>query len=291
MFAVAKNKKDENVSIEVGMRVHWDLYGSKDGTIYNITGEQRPETVRSLHDGLMVTGGNASFDVVWDEGSYSNAVSEAIIRGCQWHINPEETRSLIEIEMAKRHADNVIKQKEEAAKEVARIRELDKEVMRLSKPHLKTVEKYSGGKQCAKNMRIELKRAFKGIKFSVTSSYDSVNVRWTDGPIDEQVEAIVERYENGRFNGMEDIYEYNSSPFNDVFGGVKYVFCNRDDSDKAMQKAIDAVFSAYKYDLQGINKPTIEEYKNGSLLRVELPGLCEPLSRVISKQLSKTAEV
>ena len=119
----------------------------------------------------------------------------------------------------------------------------------MSKPHLKETAEYAGGKQCAKNIRIELKRAFKGIKFSVTSSYDTVNIKWTDGPTYEQVEKLTSKYQEGSFNGMEDIYEYDASPFNDVFGGVQYVFTHRDNSDKAIQRAIDAIFVNYKYDL------------------------------------------
>lgn len=167
-------------------------------------------------------------------------------------------------------------------------REQDRETMRLSKPHLKEVEKYSGGKQCAVNIRIELKRAFKGVKFSVRSDYSSVNICWTDGPTADQVEAIANRYEEGRFNGMEDIYEYNSSAFNDIFGGVKYVFTRRYNSDSAIEKAIDAIFVELKYNLEGIDKPAVEDYTNGKLYNVEIPGLCQPLPRYIGEELSKT---
>ncbi|MCK5601336.1 hypothetical protein KAR91_05700 [Candidatus Pacearchaeota archaeon] len=191
--------------------------------------------------------------------------------------------------MAKRSADNTIKQEEEKAEQAVIRREEDRETMRLSKPHLKQVEKYSGGKQCAVNIRIELKKAFKGIKFSVRSDYSSVNISWTDGPTSEQVEAIANRYEEGSFNGMEDIYEYNASAFNDVFGGVKYVFTRRDNSDTAIKQAINAVFVEYEHSLEDIEKPTVADYNNGRLHNVEIPGLCQPLSRAIGEQLSKTS--
>lgn len=206
--------------LEVGMRVHCTLYGGKDGTIYAIHGEQRPETVRTV-GGIMTTGGNANFDIVWDNGSYSNMTSESLIRSSvQWRIYPDIKRSLIEIDMAKAYADNTNKRKEEEKEEAVRQRVINCEMMRLSKPHLKESEKYAGGKQCTKNIRIELKRAFKGVKFSVTSSYDTVNINWTDGPTYAQVEKLTSKYQEGSFNGMEDLYEYSSSPFNDVFGGV-----------------------------------------------------------------------
>lgn len=166
------------------------------------------------------------------------------------------------------------------AAEQAKVQRVENvEIMRLSKPHLKEAGKYSGGKQCAKNLRIELKMAFKGIKFSVTSSYSSVNVAWTDGPTLEQVEAIANRYQEGNFNGMEDIYEYNSTPFNEVFGGCQYVFCSRDDSPTAIEQAIDTVFN--KYDLGTTPKPTVEDFNQGSCLRVEFANIGRSLSQLI----------
>ena len=41
--------------LQIGARVHCTLYGGKDGTIYAIHGEQRPETVRTI-GGAMTTG-------------------------------------------------------------------------------------------------------------------------------------------------------------------------------------------------------------------------------------------
>ena len=274
--------------IQVGTRVYCGLYGGKFGTICGIHGEQSPDSIKTLGGGMMVTGGRATFDTVWDNGSYSNGTPEAIIRGVQWEIYYDEIRTASEIMAAKAHAKTVLEEKDNEAERSAIRREQDKETMRLSKPHLKQVEKYSGGKQCAVNIRIELKRAFKGVKFSVRSDYSSVNISWTDGPTAEQVEAIANRYEEGSFNGMEDIYEYDSSAFNDVFGGVKYVFTRRDNSDKAIAEAIDFIFEDLKYNLEGIDKPAVEDYTNGKLYNVEIPGLCQPLSRYIGEELSKT---
>lgn len=182
----------------------------------------------------------------------------------------------------------IINQKEVDAEKTAVRRAENREDELSIKPHLIPAEKCTGGKHCAKNMRIELKKAFKSIKFSVRSDYSSVRVSWTDGPTVEEVEAIVDKYEEGSFNGMEDIYEYNSTPFNDVFGGVQYVFTGRSDSDKAIEKAIESISIEYQHELEGMEQPNLEDYKNGSLLRIDIPGLCEPLSRVINQQLSNS---
>jgi hypothetical protein len=288
MFAIAENDTDKNTLIEVGTRLHCILYGGKDGTVYNINGEQRPETIREVGGGLMVTGGNATFDIVWDNGSYSKGTPESIARGVQWFIYPDVKRSLIEIEMAKRHADNVIRQGELDQEEAAKQRELEKEILKLAKPHLKQFEERTNGKHCAVNIRIELKKAFKGVKFSVRSDYSSVRVHWTDGPTIEQVDAVVQKYQSGSFNGYEDIYEYNSSPFNDVFGGVQYVFTERHYSTEASLNAIDVVFEKYNYKfMQDVEKPTAEEYENGEVWRIQDPDTGQSLTQLIGKERSK----
>jgi hypothetical protein len=83
----------------------------------------------------------------------------------------------------------------------------------------------------AKNIRVELKKAYQMIKFSVrSSSYsngNSIDIGYFDGPTAKRVEQIANKYESGYFNGMEDIYEYQSSTWTDVFGEAKYISVNR----------------------------------------------------------------
>ena len=105
-------------------------------------------------------------------------------------------------------------------------------------PHLERVPEggYPTAKLAAKNIRTELKRGFPGIKFSVTSDVysggDSVDVRWYMGPTVKEVEKITGKYQEGSFNGMEDIYEYDSeNVWDDLFGGSKYVIENREDGE------------------------------------------------------------
>ena len=68
--------------------------------------------------------------------------------------------------------------------------------------------------RAAQAIRQELRRAFPGQKFSVTSETysmgDSVNVRWTGEPSREAVEAFTAKYEAGHFDGMTDMYEYDN---------------------------------------------------------------------------------
>lgn len=83
-------------------------------------------------------------------------------------------------------------------------------------------------------IKAELKAAFPGIKFSVTSDSfsmgDSVHITWTDGPTSEEVKAISGKYQYGHFNGMEDIYENTNS--RDDIPQSKYVSESRSISDE-----------------------------------------------------------
>ena len=111
-------------------------------------------------------------------------------------------------------------------------------------PHLIPISsagKISSYALAAKNIRTELKKAFPGVKFSVRSeSYsggDSIHVYWTDGPTADEVSKITDRYERGKFDGMNDIYEYNDdNVFCQVFGNAKYVIASRNESDDLLKK-------------------------------------------------------
>jgi hypothetical protein len=88
--------------------------------------------------------------------------------------------------------------------------------------------------QCAALIRQELKANFPQTKFKVTSSNysmgDSVNVSWTNGAAHEQVEQLLAKYQYGRFNGMEDVYE--STNRRDDIAQTKYLFCDREISNE-----------------------------------------------------------
>jgi hypothetical protein len=88
-----------------------------------------------------------------------------------------------------------------------------------------------GSTLAAMNIRADLKKNFPGVKFSVKSERysggDSVNVYWTGGPDEKDVENVIDRYEAGSFDGMTDSYTYKKSVFTDVFGETKYLFCTR----------------------------------------------------------------
>lgn len=141
--------------------------------------------------------------------------------------------------------------------------------LRSANPHLVPADCKGGALvAAAKNIRIELKRAFPSVKFSVKSERysggDSINVGWIDGPSSAQVDLIVKKYQGGSFNGMEDIYEYADSRWNDAFGDAKYVFSQRSYSDKAKASALRLVAAKY-----GLEPLSVENYNAGKARNVQ----------------------
>ncbi len=101
-------------------------------------------------------------------------------------------------------------------------------------------------------IKAELKEAFPGIKFSVTSKSfsmgDSVNIDWTDGPTVKEVEQFSSKYQYGHFNGMEDIYENTNS--RDDIPQAKYVSESRHMSEELkalLMPDAERIFKADRY--------------------------------------------
>lgn len=91
-------------------------------------------------------------------------------------------------------------------------------------------------KEIAKLVRKELKNAFKeeypNTKFSVTSKYDKVSVRYQDGPARSKVEELLSKFKSGGYD-MHTDYFYNSSKLFTVgnveyYGGVQYMSIERE---------------------------------------------------------------
>lgn len=161
--------------------------------------------------------------------------------------------------------------------------------VRADNPHLIACDanNHGGHVQAAKNIRIELKRAFPGVKFYVTSaSYSGgnhVQINWTDGPMTKQVEGIADKYSGGTFDGMTDCYNYRSSPWTEVFGEAKYVSCTRHYSPAMVEAVIRRVCAR----LGGMDAiPTVEDYQKGRLFMFKQSGGCD-VEREINAALSK----
>ena len=234
--------------VAIGQRVHCILHGGRDGVIYNIRGEQDPGSVRSLGGGCVVMGGAASFDVVFEDGTESKGLPESIVRGVQWRILDDVATA---DEIATLRGGAILKRQEDEAQRKAKAKAFSARVAELRADprysHLRqtTKDKYGSAARAAANIRAELKRAFPGVKFSVRSETysggDSIDVRWTDGPLAKDVENIAQKYRAGSFDGMTDCYNFVSSPWTAVFGDARHIFCEHSHSEAEVLAAVDVV--------------------------------------------------
>lgn len=83
----------------------------------------------------------------------------------------------------------------------------------------------------AKHIRQELSTEFPGQKFSVRKTdYSTIWVEWKDGPTREEVEQIAGKHQRNctRDRWNDDLWDYEDSAFTSVFGGVDYLFFNRE---------------------------------------------------------------
>ncbi|MGE6114068.1 LPD29 domain-containing protein [Aeromonas salmonicida] len=92
----------------------------------------------------------------------------------------------------------------------------------------------------AKNIRATLKHFFKGVKFSVRATPLTIDVSWTDGPIQSVVLSKLNKFKGGYFDGMTDCYEYEyeSNDFSNTFGHTNFLSVKRHFSDELLDHAV-----------------------------------------------------
>lgn len=107
--------------------------------------------------------------------------------------------------------------------------------------------KHSSQCLCAKAIRQELKKTFPDTKFRVTSKSfsggDSVDIDWTDGVDENQVDLIVGKYQYGHFDGMIDLYEYSNH--RDDIPQSKYIMTQRSLSDELVMNCAKVIAKYY----------------------------------------------
>ena len=148
--------------------------------------------------------------------------------------------------------DNDIKLMNERVNKYDEERRIEKEKEKIEEeklikqyPYLETIHdtKKSRHALCSSNIKKLLAHKFPGMKFSVKSDSfsmgDSVDVNWTDGPTEKEVNEWIYQFNNSSFDGMTDSSTYIHSVWH-VFGSSKYVSSNRHISKEAYIKASTA---------------------------------------------------
>jgi len=232
------DKKTTILSVNQG--IYSILYGGRYGYITKIEGEQKPETITSLFGGVGVMGGNANIFIRFSNGN-ETSVPECIVRGVQWEIydilNDNEIKEIDE-KYYKAIEERKIK---EELKDKKDKEEHEFYLNKYSSYLIQPKDNKKGAFDCVKqNIRIELKKEFPSIKFSVSSDhYGTVNVKWDDGPTIKEVQNITSKYEDHETDYTGDFRDYNPSNFNNIFGGCNYVFENRSMSEETQKKLYD----------------------------------------------------
>lgn len=115
-------------------------------------------------------------------------------------------------------------------------------------PAAKMETVYVSCKDSAKLIREALKKAFPTVKFSVRiSHYGAVDIHWTDGATQRQVEAVTNYYKGSTFDGSIDLAS-NTFRIEDgkrVNYGSDYISCVRYHSPLALQMALFTLCDRY----------------------------------------------
>ena len=249
--------------LQVGNWVHCILYGGKDGVIYAIHGEQKPETCSTIFRGVGVMGGNADFDIVWEDGTESRRIPESLVRGSvQWRVLDEPLATADKIADMRKFAAEDKARKESEEKTAADKFKADMQALKTNPAysHLEQIQPGiygSCGKLVASNLRREFKKLWPTIKFSVRKEHHGcVNIHWMDGPTENQVKEVTQKYSGGYFDGMEDLYVHSHSPFTSVFGSCDYIFPRRSHSVEALKEAVREVCLEYGWPLVKVEEST-----------------------------------
>lgn len=249
-----------------GQVVYSILYNRGRGVIVSIQGEQKPASVGSL-SGVVSYGGNATFNIAFENGDITRGLPESILYGRQWQIF-DEIKSPAETAEILKNAEEEEQRRRQESEEEARQFKAECERLKSAPEYSQLSQEKKGAVQVTGNLHRELKAAFPGVKFSVRKrGYDSVSVNWTDGPTEEQVKSITGKYRDSYFDGMQDMSVSCSSPFNEIYGGVGYVFVDREYSDSMKKRGIGILKVKYDH-LIGDEEITLSRYNAGELYNV-----------------------
>ena len=164
---------------------------------------------------------------------YCRPISEKFGIGFYYDTN-EPLATDEEINQAIERANQFLKEEQEEKQKVAEERKQAKEeaLQKYGEIFDRPSGKYgTDAALVAKHIRKELSIEFPGQKFSVRKTdYSTIHIEWNDGPTRNEVEQIIGKHQRccTRDRWNDDIFDYKDTAFTSVFGGVDYLFCNRE---------------------------------------------------------------
>lgn len=136
------------------------------------------------------------------------------------------------------------------------------------------------GKETKKHITEALKAVFPGMKFSFNSSYDSVTVRWTDGPMVSDVEKVLNRFQSyTRVLAHTDYKESTGYEWKGViYVGPKFLSTVRQLSDSRKEAIVAYMEGNGGKAYQDANIPERKEAES-ALIKSEILKGVEPADR------------
>lgn len=164
---------------------------------------------------------------------YARPISEKFGIGFYYDLDAQRATDA-EISQAIERANNFIKEREEEKNRAEKEREQARE--EVLKKYGAIYDQPSGKYMTdavlvAKHIRQDLAASFPGQKFSVRKTdFSTIWIEWKDGPTREEVEQIAGKHQRNctRDRWNDDLWDYNDTAFTSVFGGVDYLFFNRE---------------------------------------------------------------
>lgn len=184
---------------------------------------------------------------------HSRPLSKKFGIGFYWDDIENIIYPLSKVEAARRRAD-IIERKIAEMKEAERLAN-KKEIEELPSrfPHLKVLADRYDYMALRSNIVAHLKHCFPEIKFSIKkSSYQTIYVHWTDGVAVDRVSLELSLFEDHKTDYTGDYRDYDPSNFNTLFGGINYIFEERQMSDEiqALSVEVEELFGVQKYEAQ-----------------------------------------
>lgn len=244
--------------IRLGTQVNGHLYAN--GIGYVVAVNEMPSGGNVVPIGSRYNVANdCTVDVVFIKGNRSNDIPECIVRGAQWDINEHVIAKPAMIEKLIAHNEKYLAEQNRKAEAEAAVFEASKADCKDNYPWLTPITDRFDYKQKAKNVRAMLKHQFPKTKFSVRKhDTSSIYIYWTDGPTTIDVKNVIEYFLAGHYNGMEDIFEHDSTPFNSVFGGFDSINYERSWSEELYNAKAEELSEHFNEPA-----PTYEQFKNG----------------------------
>ena len=159
-------------------------------------------------------------------------------------------------------------------------------------PHLTPIGGTNDYKEIYKILRsnivAELKKNFPDTKFSIKKEhYSCIRIEWTNGASENKVNEIVSKFKDHEFDVSGDYHDYEPSNFNEIFGGIEYVFCNREYSSE-----INALFEEFKGKFSNFDEYNLSRAFGEMKRRAGFPGDAKNfIIRKTGKKAGLTSEI